>query len=143
MVSRVSIPETAWQSPTLVLKTLVLLNDSYAHEGLEISLHMLPDDIDHQSVFGIAQLLILNLLASVSRRNGLSKSAKASTGALRQAFLRVLKASLASAVSVTCLFFLQAPSPGRCSCKGCAIHANPLMNHQKCPTKHKKARISV
>ena len=32
MVSRVGIPETALQLPTLMLKTLVLLNNSFAHE---------------------------------------------------------------------------------------------------------------
>ena len=32
MVSRVDIPETALQLPTLVPKSLVLLNDSYTHE---------------------------------------------------------------------------------------------------------------
>ena len=58
MSSKVGIPETALISPTLVLKTLVSLNDRYAHEELGIGLHMLLDGIDHQSVFGIAQLLI-------------------------------------------------------------------------------------
>ena len=62
MVSRVSIPGTAQQSPTLVPRILVLWNDSYAHEYLEISLHMLQDGINHWSFFGIAQLLILAYL---------------------------------------------------------------------------------
>ena len=54
----VGIPETAPQSPTLVLKTLVLLNDSYFYEQLMIGWCMLPGGIDHQSVFVIAQLPI-------------------------------------------------------------------------------------
>ena len=45
-----------------IVKTLVSLNDSYTHEYFEIGLHMLPDVIDHQSDFGIAQLLILAYL---------------------------------------------------------------------------------
>ena len=32
LVSRIGIPETALQSHTLMLKTLVLLNASYTHE---------------------------------------------------------------------------------------------------------------
>ena len=62
MVSRVGIPETALQLPTLMLKTLILLNDSYAHKQLTIGFHMLPDGIDHQSVFMIAWLPILTYL---------------------------------------------------------------------------------
>ena len=54
MVSKVGTPETALQSPTLVLKTPDWLNDSYRHEQLKIRLHMLPDSIDYQSVFVIA-----------------------------------------------------------------------------------------
>ena len=51
------------------------------------------------------------ILASVSRRNGLSRSATANTGASRQALLRVSNVSLAFSVSFTHLLFLWAPSP--------------------------------
>ena len=65
MVSRAGIPETAPQFPTLVLKTPVWLNDSYIHEQLRIGLHMLPDGINHQSVFVLAQLPILPCLCQI------------------------------------------------------------------------------
>ena len=74
MVSRVGIPETALQLPTIMLKTLISLNNSYDHEWLEISLHMLPDGIGCQSVCMDSTAPIPNLLVSVSRRNGLSKT---------------------------------------------------------------------
>ena len=45
-----------------MLKTLVLLNDNYAHGYLKIGLHMLLDGIDQQLVFVIAPLLILTYL---------------------------------------------------------------------------------
>ena len=62
MVSRVGIPETAPQSPTSVLKTLICLNDSYVHEQLKIVLYILPDGIDYWSVFVIAQLPVIACL---------------------------------------------------------------------------------
>ena len=74
------------------------MNDSYVHEQLKIGLHILPDGIDHQSVF-----------VSVSKKNGLLKSVKTSTGASRQAFLRVSKAHNVSSMSVTHSFFLLLP----------------------------------
>ena len=67
MVSRFSILETALQSLTLMLKTSIWLNDSYVHEQLKISLHMLLDGIDHQSVFVIAQLPVLACLHQFPR----------------------------------------------------------------------------
>ena len=54
------------------------------------------------SKLSVVMMHVSRLLSvSVSRRNGLSKSAKASTGASRQASVTVTKASLASAMSVT------------------------------------------
>ena len=67
MVSRVDIPETAPQSLTSVLKTSMWLNDSYVHEQLKISLHMLPDGIGHQSVFVVVQLPVLTCLHQFPR----------------------------------------------------------------------------
>ena len=108
MVFRVGISETVWQFPTLVLKMLTSWNDSYAHEWLEIDLHMLPDCIDCRSVLGIAQLLFLTYLHPY--------------------LLSISKASLASTMSITCSLFLLVSSLDRCLCKGCAILANPLMD---------------
>ena len=66
-----------------------------------------------------------NMLVSVSKRNGLSKLAKANTGASRHAFLNVSKATCMSLISVTCLLFLSAPSLDRCWYSGCATWAIP------------------
>ena len=59
MVSRAGVHETALQLLTSVLKSPVWLNESYIHEQVKISLFMLQDGIDHQSVFVIAQLPVL------------------------------------------------------------------------------------
>ena len=75
-------PETVQQFPTTVLTTPVLFNDSYTHELLQIGLHRPPDGIDHQSVSVIGLAPSPCLLASVSRGNGLLKSARDRTGAL-------------------------------------------------------------
>ena len=58
-----------------------------------------------------------NLFASVSKRNGLLKSAKANTGTLREVFLRFSKASLALAmimVSLTCSSYGHLPQMDAC-----------------------------
>ena len=71
-----------------------------------------------------------SLLALVSKRNGLLKSAKANTRASRHTFLSVSRAICTSLVSVTCSLFFLAHSSYRCSCNGCATWANPLMTYQ-------------
>ena len=91
--------------------------DSYMSQG----------ETGHQAVFCDNTAPNPNLLTSVSKRNGLLKSAKANTGASRHAFLSISKAACTSLVSITHLFFLPAPSPDRCSYSGFATHANPLM----------------
>ena len=109
MVSRVGISENAPPSPTSVLKPPVWLNDSYVHEQLKISLHMLSDGIDHQSVSCDSTDPSPTLLVSGTKRNGLLKSPKASTGALNQVF-RDSKASNVFSMSITHSFFLLVPS---------------------------------
>ena len=90
MVFSVSTPETALQLPTSVLKTPVWLNDSYIHEQFEISLCMLLDGINHQSVFVIAQLPVLACLHQfpIQRLIEISKSQQRS---LKAGFLESLK----------------------------------------------------
>ena len=61
--------------------------------------------------------------ASVSKRNGFSRSAKASTGAVMHFFFRVLKASFASGVKVTGVFFNLAFSHPVIAVKGSAMQA--------------------
>ena len=78
-----------------MLKTLVLLNDSYAHESLKIDLHMLPGGIDHQSVFVIAQLPI-QLTCIGFQEKWLIEISKGQHRASRQAFLSISNASWAS-----------------------------------------------
>ena len=67
MVSRVGALETAPQLSTSVLKTPVSLNDSYVHEWLKISLCMLLDGVNHQSVFVIAQFQVQACLSQSPR----------------------------------------------------------------------------
>ena len=51
-----------------MLKSLVLLNHSYAYEQLKISLHMLLDGLeDHPSVFVIAWLSILTYISFLEK----------------------------------------------------------------------------
>ena len=91
MVSRVGIPETALQLPTLVLKILVLLNDSYTHEELKVNLHVLLDGIDHHSVFVIAWLSILTYFCISFQEKWLIEISKSQQRGLKTSPLKHLK----------------------------------------------------
>ena len=129
MVSRGGTLETAQQSSTLALKNSCFIEWKFCLWVVRDWLTYTTEWYWQSACFCDNTAPNPNLLVSVSRRNGLSKSAKANTRDSRQTLLRVSKVSLASAMSIICSLFLQAPSPDGCSCKGCATHANPLMNH--------------
>ena len=83
------------------------------HEQLKNGSHKPLDGTDHQSVSVIAQLPVLACSHQSPGRNASLKSAKASIGVLRQAFLSALKDPNASSMSITCLFFLLVSAPKR------------------------------
>ena len=92
------------------------------NEQLKIGLHMLLDGTRPSVCFCDTTAPSPNLFALVSKRNGLLKSVKASTGTSRAGFLESTKGILMHfPVSVTHSFFLLAPSPERCLCRGCTM----------------------